>query len=150
MRERTHVSRTRRVPNLYGKEHDLHGHIVHHKGKQSFVGIPFCLENGRDHSPKHTSGHARDEHDRNQYSVRDFSAEIEHAHRTGEPAHEYLSFRARIPKTHFECGSDGERDQKKNRSVTEKNQDSSLSPEDSRKHRRINEEGIFFQNEKRQ
>ena len=105
---------------------NLHGNIVQHQGKQSFICIPVCFEHCRNHSPDHTTKRTCNKHHDQKHYRRHFIPRINH-HCCGTcSTNQDLTFCTDIPEFHFECRCQTDCDTQKHHRITNRLPDTAL------------------------
>ena len=133
----------RHLPNDDKVGGQLHGDVVHHQGKQRFVGVPLGLEESRQEAPQGTGQEGSDQRNQDQQGSRELVAQQDHAGGGGQAADKGLTFRTDVPEAHLESGGHSQGDTQQNGHITGGNADAARSAESTGKNGAVNADRIF-------
>ena len=130
-------------PDVCEERNYLNGNVVHHKGEQRFVGVPFCAEHRRDKSPNCARHDGSNNHNGEEQQGGQLIAEKNHAACGGKSTDKHLTLRAGVPKAHFKSGRYRKGDAEQNCYILEKRPNAARSSKGTVDHSCINAQGVF-------
>ena len=108
-----------RFPDNAEKGRDLDGDVVHHQREQGFIRIPVCLENARNDGPDQSRQAAGYDHAQEKQRRRHGVTAIAHERRRNDAAGQNLPLAADIPESHFEGGSNCQRNRQQDHRIAD-------------------------------
>lgn len=87
---------------------DADGDVVHHQGKQRFVGAPLGAEHRRDETPQRAADGASHAHDQDEQPGGPGLCEVQGEEGGKDAAHGDLTFYADVPELHLKGGRNGQ------------------------------------------
>ena len=94
------------APFCEAKRHKSCSNVVHHQGKQRFVGVPLCLKDCGQSTPNSARQHSGCKHDQQECGLGDLAAQIIGNRNRCKRTDQGLPLCTDIPKAHTERGGD--------------------------------------------